>query len=144
MQAANNALAASGGVQRVPSAQRLTPLQPAAQAAKEDESEGPDLNSMSREELRKLTLALKKETDALKQQYEVLSGSGKQGSTEGIQSSQAGPRSPSPPVASTQKSPRPSGVTFAQQPAGHRNSVLVVEFDNRKRSSVVQTVDQFR
>jgi hypothetical protein len=115
-----------------------------AKAAQDDDLDAEELDHMSREELRRVAVALRKEKEALQRVADAISASGKQGSTEGMQISQAGPRSPSPPAASTHKSPRPSGVTFAQQPGTHRNSVLVVEFDNRKRSSVVQAVDQFR
>lgn len=137
--------------QRVPSAQRLTPLgaarsgsSPAPSDASTATSAGKlqggedltevDVTQLSREELKAMAMALKKETSALKDHITAISGSGKPGSGAGMHAA-------APPAgAPAGESPRKSGVSFA--PQAHRNSTLVVEF--QRPSIVAHPADQMR
>lgn len=143
-EAASRAANSLGPAARVPSAQRLNPLSPTIRAGSSpipsDASTGTsagklqgtedltevDVTQLSREELKAMALALKKETAALKNHITAISGEGNAG--------------PAPPAGvPAGESPRKSGVSFA--PA-HRNSVLVVEF--QRPSVVSQTPDQLK
>lgn len=123
---------------RVPSAHRLNPLGSPQRNASSPLPSGPsqnkqqasadddDLSNLSTEELRQLTMSLHKETTALRNHLEAISGTGNPISKGGAAAA------PVPPAGvPASESPRKSGVSFA--PA-HRNSVLVVDF---QRPSVV-------
>lgn len=87
---------------------------------------------MSDEELRILTLSLRKEKAALQRDIQAISASGKPGSGAGMQQSASGPAAEQPA--------RKSGVTFGT----HRNSVLVVEFakpEHQQRPSMIANAD---
>jgi hypothetical protein len=132
---------------RVPSAHRLNPLggspqRNASSPAPSDASTGtsqaklqgaspevdPDVSNLSTDELRHLAQSLRKETNALRNHLEAISGTGKPSSKGGAAAGTPAPPADAPAAG---ESPRKSGVSFA--PA-HRNSVLVVDF---QRPSVI-------